>query len=70
MVNLTIAAFGQNIDAVGIVIGLAVAVPLIFIIAEEVKKLFVGAEERREGRRRARDIAAMISPEDIHYTGK
>lgn len=44
--NHVIDAFGQNIDGVSIVIGIAVAVPALFLIAELIKGLIV--EDRKD----------------------
>jgi Mg/Co/Ni transporter MgtE len=35
-----ISAFGQNIDAVGVIVALAVAIPLVFVVAHYIKGLF------------------------------
>lgn len=46
MVGNVISAFGQNIDAVGVVVGIAVAIPLLFVVARLVKGLIVGHSRR------------------------
>ena len=46
MVANVISAFGQNIDAVAVIVGIAVAVPLLFVVARLVKGLIVGHSRR------------------------
>jgi hypothetical protein len=43
-----ISAFGQNIDAVGVIVALAVAIPLVFVVAHYIKGLFRGEDRQKE----------------------